>query len=327
MDIEIIKSVVNMIKLDDAAALEKLFKENSELTDYKPVGGKNWLHIAAQYNSPKVLEVLTSFFDIESQDGYGRTALSLALIADKIEPAKILIKLGENVNHGKQSSPLSCAAYSKNRELLKLLIDNGANNERVDELIQFGKGQGYTNIAQDLEGFNYSPKEIDLFKDKLSEKYGELHDLEQTDKPYKLYFKEKENSFMVFSENMSRNVEIIFDINKFGLNDVDAILSAPASWLAEWFHVINQVEMDPAQRFIVIERECESKPYQGVLLLKDAEISINSNVVHIYRLFPLHQSEIEFEKQNGMVDLIHKFEEVGLSEIIYNDRPCIICDD
>jgi hypothetical protein len=327
MDIEIIKSVVNLIKSDDALALEKLLKKKSELIDYELPGKENWLHMAASYNSPAVITVLTEYFNIESMDDQGRTALSLALIVDKIEPAKILIKLGANVNHGKQNSPLSCAAYSKNGELLKLLIDNGANNERTDELIQFGKGQGYANIAQDLEEFNYSPREFDIFKDKLAEKYGELHDVEQTDKPYKLYSKEKAKSFMVVSENMNANAEILFDINKFGLTDVDAILSGPASWLADWFQLINQVEIDPSQRFLVIERECESKPYQGILLLKDAEISINSSVGHIYRLFPLHQTEIEFEQQNGMVDLIHQFEEVGLSEIIDNDRACIFCDD
>ena len=325
MDIELIKQTIKLIKLDDALALEKLFKENPELIDYIFVGEENWLHRAASKNSPAVIAVLTKYFDIESQDGQGRTALSMALIVDELEAVKTLIKLGANVNHSR--SPLTSAVYSKNRELLKLLIDNGANNERTDELIQFGKGQGYANIAQDLEEFNYSTREFDVFKDKLAEKYGELQDVKQTDKAYKLYSKEKAKSFMVVSENMNANAEILFDINKFGLNSVDAILSGPASWLADWFHVINQVEIDPSQRFFLIERECESKPYQGILLLKDAEISINSSVGHIYRLFPLHQTEIEFEQQNGMVDLIHQFEEVGLSEIIDNDRACIFCDD
>lgn len=57
--------------------------------------------------------MLVNIFDIESLDEYGRTPLSLALIVDKIAPAKKLIELGANVNHGGADSPLSITRLKK----------------------------------------------------------------------------------------------------------------------------------------------------------------------------------------------------------------------
>jgi len=321
----LVREAIQMIVSDDEIGLVNLLNNQPELLQHQFLGGKNWLHKAAISEAPSAIKALAEYYeDIDAVDNENRTPLVIALATETNAAAKTFIELGSNVNHGGQYSPLSSAVFSNNKELLKLLIENGANNESKEELISYGHANGYKNIEQDLAELNYSPIEIDIFKDKLAEKYGELDSVKQVDKHYKLYFKERKNSFTVFSENLNLNAEVLFDIDKFGLDSVNDLLTENVPWLINWLNVINQVEIDPTQRFIVVERDSVSKPYQGVLLLQDAQVKINSSTANIYRLFPLHQAEVEFEKQNSMVDLIKEFERAGLSEVIVNNRQSII---
>ncbi|MCP4323945.1 MAG: ankyrin repeat domain-containing protein, partial [Alteromonadales bacterium] len=267
MNIEIIRQAVELISLDDDVALEALFKETPGLLEHKFYGNENWLHEASSDSSPAVIKALTAYFDLESIDDLGRTPLSLALITDEVVSAQTLINLGANVNHNGDDSPLSCVAYSKNRELLKLLIEHGANNERTDELVRFGLSQGYTNIAQDLAEFNYQPAQQDNFKDKLVAQFGELEHVTLTGKSYQLYARKDNTSFTVLSESINANADVIFDLNDFCEESIEQVFTEHTPWLLDWFYVLSQVEIDPTQRFIVIERDSESTPYQGILLL------------------------------------------------------------
>ncbi|MCP5076929.1 MAG: ankyrin repeat domain-containing protein, partial [Psychromonas sp.] len=316
MDIELVKKALKLIRENDYITLNILFNEHPELLKYEFAGDENWLHKAATSDSPDVLRGLVNHFDIESTERFGRTPLSKALIVEKVEAVKTLIKLGANVNHGKQSSPLSCAVYSKNRELLKLLIDNGANNERTDELINYGLGQGYTDIAQDLAELNYQPAQQDNFKDKLVAQYGELEHVTLTGKSYQLYARKDNTSFTVLSESINANADVIFDLGGFREESIEQVFAEHTPWLLDWFYVLSQVEIDPTQRFIVIERDSESTPYQGILLLIDQQVEYNGTARNIYRLMPLYASEIAFERAQGMESLIHKLDEKRLNPVI-----------
>ncbi len=324
MNIELRKKAVKLIKLDDAITLEKLFKENSDLLEHKFVGEANWLHKAAPKESPAVFEMLIEYFDIESTDSFGRTPLCLALSVGHLVAVRAWVKLGSNVNHYGDYSPLSCAVYSKNRELLKLLIDNGANNERTDELVRFGLGQGYTDIAQDLAEFNYQPVEQDNFKDKLVAQYGALDKVTLADKSYQLYARKEKTSFTVLSENINPHADVIFDLDDFCEGSIDQVFTEHTPWLLDWFYVLSQVEIDPTQRFIVIERDSESTPYQGILLLIDQQVEYNGIARNIYRLMPLYASEIAFERAQGMEPLIHKLDEKRLNPVIVNKRRAVV---
>ena len=206
MNIEQVRSAVERMVQDDADGLKYLLDSSSELLNFQSPGGKNWLHQAANHNSPKVIEMLTTLYPVDSTDEYGRTSLSLAAISACLPAAETLIKLGANVNHGGEHSPLSCAVYGQSKGLLKLLIENGANNETKEELIRFGRGQGYKNIEEDLNELNYVSAITETFKDKLSAHYGALTNVQSKESPCVLYSKQAKGKFAVFSENINKKL-------------------------------------------------------------------------------------------------------------------------
>jgi hypothetical protein len=268
--------------------------------------------------------MLTALYPIDSTDEYGRTSLSLAAISACLPAAQRLIELGANVNHKTNRTPLSCAVYGQSKDLLKLLIENGANNETKEELIRFGRGQGYKNIEEDLNELNYVSSITETFKDKLSAHYGELTDLQCKESPCVLYSEQAKGKFTVYSDNISKNAEtpfeIMFEVTKQGFDTAEEVLTQSYPWLFDWLEVISQVEIDLTQRVIIITREVECTPYQGVALLLEEKISFNNNPVNIYRLFPLYQKEIDFEKQHGVARLLKKFEVQGVSQAILKTR-------
>ena len=115
---ELVQTAMEFVIEDDVKSLQSFFKKHSEIIKHSFFSNKNWLHKAADYDTPKVIDFLVGIFDIESIDDFGQTPLSTALISDEIIPAKKLIELGANVNHNGDDSPLSCAVYSQSKELL-----------------------------------------------------------------------------------------------------------------------------------------------------------------------------------------------------------------
>ena len=328
MNIEQVRSAVELMVQDDANGLKSLLNNSSELLNFQSPGGKNWLHQAAHRNSPKVIEMLTTLYPVDSTDEYGRTSLSLAAIAASLPSAETLIQLGANVNHGGEHSPLSCAVYSQSKELLELLIANGANNETKEELIRYGRGQGYKNIEEDLNELNYVSAITETFKDKLSAHYGELIDVQCKESPCVLYSKQAKGKFTVYSDNISKNpetpFEIMFEVTKQGFDTAEEVLTQSYPWLFDWLEVISQVEIDLTQRVIIITREVECTPYQGVALLTEEQINCNDTLVYIYRVFPLYQKEIDAEKQYGIAALLKQFEVKGVSQAILKNRKPVL---
>ncbi|MBH0058592.1 ankyrin repeat domain-containing protein [Pseudoalteromonas sp. SWXJZ94C] len=327
MNTELLKLAMKFMLENDAESLQSFFNEHPEIFKYDLLSNRNWLHEAAENDVPDVIQMLSNTTDIEGVDKFGRTPLCYAITADEIAPAKKLIELGANVNHGGDYSPLSCAVYSQNKELLKLLIENGANNETKEELIRFGRGQGYKNIEDDLNDLNYVSAITETFKDKLSTHYGELTDVQCKESPCVLYSKQAKGKFTVYSDNISKNpeipFEIMFEVTKQGFDTAEEVLTQSYPWLFDWLEVISQVEIDLTQRVIIITREVECTPYQGIALLTEEQINCNDTLVYIYRLFPLYQKEIEFEKQYGIAALFKKFEEQGVSQTILKTRKPI----
>ena len=323
-NMQLIRLATSLMDDSNSVELDKLFKTHPELLEFDWGGGENWLHQAAEYDSSEVIHFFISFFDIESQDEHGRTALCLALSTETPIAAKALISFGANVNHNGKYTPLSSAVYSKDKESLKLLIENGANNESKEELIRYGRRQGYKNIEEDLNELNYVSSITETFKDKLSAHYGELTDLQCKESPCVLYSKQAKGKFTVYSDNISKNAEtpfeIMFEVTKQGFDTAEEVLTQSYPWLFDWLEVINQVDIDPTQRVIIITREVECTPYQGIALLLEDKISFNNNSVNIYRLFPLYQKEIDFEKQHGVARLLKKFEVQGVSQAILKTR-------
>jgi len=318
------EQAVKLMLDDEAEVLENLLIKHTFLLESKSPSGENWLHEASQEDNLNVLEMFTKFFDIESTDDSNRTSLCLSIITGEFSAAKKLIELGANVNHNGSSSPLSCAVYSQSKELLKLLIENGANNESKEELIRYGRGQGYKNIEEDLNELNYVSAITETFKDKLSAHYGALTDVQSKESPCILYSKQAKGKFAVFSENINKDAEIMFEVTKQGFDTAEEVLTQSYPWLFDWLEVINQVEIDPTQRVIIISREVECTPYQGIALLLEEKISYNNNPVNIYRLFPLYQKEIDAEKQYGIAALLKQFEVKGVSQAILKNRKPIL---
>ena len=327
MSEELVQTAMEFVIEDDVKSLQSFFKKHPEIIEHSFVLNENWLHKASDYETPKVIDFLVSIFDIESMDRFGRTPLCTALISDEIIPAKKLIELGANVNHKSSGSPLSKSVYSQSKELLKLLIENGANNETKEELIRYGRRQGYKNIEDDLNELNYVSAITETFKGKLISHYGELTDVQCKESPCVLYSKQAKGKFTVYSDNISKNpetpFEIMFEVTKQGFDTAEEVLTQSYPWLFDWLEVISQVDIDLTQRVIIITREVECTPYQGIALLTEVQINCNDTLVYIYRLFPLYQKEIDFEKQHGIAALFKKFEEQGVSQTILKTRKPI----
>jgi len=323
-NMQLIRLATSLMDDSNSVELDKLFKTHPELLEFDWGGGENWLHQAAEYDSSEVIHFFIIFFDIESQDEHGRTALCLALSTENPIAAKALISFGANVNHNGKYTPLSSAVYSKDKESLKLLIENGANNESKEELIRYGRGVGYKNIEEDLNELNYVSAITETFKDNLSAHYGALTDVQSKESPCILYSKQAKGKFAVFSENINKDAEIMFEVTKQGFDTAEEVLTQSYPWLFDWLEVINQVEIDPTQRVIIITREVECMPYQGIALLLEEKISYNNNPVNIYRLFPLYQKEIDAEKQYGIAALLKQFEVKGVSQAILKNRKPLL---
>lgn len=91
----------------------------------------NWL--IRQHDNENVKKILSET-GIEATDGYLRTTLILAVLHKNIELLRWLIENGADINHQDRNgySALHFAAQEKTQEVAKLLLDNGASLELTD---------------------------------------------------------------------------------------------------------------------------------------------------------------------------------------------------
>jgi hypothetical protein len=151
-DIEKVKSLVtkeNVNEKDDQGAtpliwasaygkkdiLEVLIEKGADINATLK-DGTGALHIAARYGEKNVCEDLIRLgakIDLPARGYFDRTALFIALMNDQTECARLLINKGANVNLVDKSgmvpnTPLSCAAWKKQKEIVKLLLEKGAKD-------------------------------------------------------------------------------------------------------------------------------------------------------------------------------------------------------
>lgn len=91
----------------------------------------DWL--IRQHDNEGVKKILSET-GIEATDGYLRTTLILAALHKNVDLLRWLIENGANVNHQDRNgySALHFAAQEKTQEAAKLLLDNGASLELTD---------------------------------------------------------------------------------------------------------------------------------------------------------------------------------------------------
>ena len=91
----------------------------------------DWL--IRQQDNEDVKKILSET-SLEATDSYLRTTLILAALHKNVELLRWLIENGANVNHQDRDgySALHFAAQEKTQEVARLLLDNGANLELAD---------------------------------------------------------------------------------------------------------------------------------------------------------------------------------------------------
>ena len=94
------------------------------------------LHWAAWKNDIDAVRLLLSWkADLDLRDFQGRTALSIAVAATKLQCAQVLIGAGADVNAKDKWNwtPLFLATHEQSVEMVKLLLNNGANPQAMDD--------------------------------------------------------------------------------------------------------------------------------------------------------------------------------------------------
>uniref|UniRef100_A0A4W6C3L9 Ankyrin 1 n=1 Tax=Lates calcarifer TaxID=8187 RepID=A0A4W6C3L9_LATCA len=110
--------------------------------------GLNGLHLASKEGHVKmVLELLHAGIELEATTKKGNTALHIAALAGQEKVVAELVNYGANVNaqsHQKGFSPLYMAAQENHLEVVKFLLENGANQSLPTE-------DGFTPLAVALQ--------------------------------------------------------------------------------------------------------------------------------------------------------------------------------
>lgn len=120
-------------------AITKLLIENgAAINSFYYDSGDYPIHFAAEYGKEDIVELLIEKgADINCLNGSMKTPLSLAVSNGHKETAGVLIKNGVNVNFpidGYGNYPLHIAAEKGNIEIIKLLLDSGADINRRNKL-------------------------------------------------------------------------------------------------------------------------------------------------------------------------------------------------
>ena len=137
------KNIFNAAKSGDIKSLKKYLKKGADLNQ-KNQESLTLLHIASKNNQTETIKfLLENNADINAVQGAGWTALHFAAGMGYIESVKILLEYGANVNIQENNflaTPLYFAiknampGYGENKNIVKLLLDNGAEINKLDNV-------------------------------------------------------------------------------------------------------------------------------------------------------------------------------------------------
>ncbi|XP_076676923.1 uncharacterized protein LOC143373487 [Andrena cerasifolii] len=123
--------------------------------------GTTVLHKAIRWYKIELIKLLLSRgANVNAEGEYGQTSLHIAAEAGYIEPVELLLKYGAYINSvctyvGKEHcTPLYIAVKRKNKKLIKLLLEHGANVDAQDQagktILYFAVEDGRSLIVQRL---------------------------------------------------------------------------------------------------------------------------------------------------------------------------------
>ena len=128
---------VRAVKTDDAIAV-KGFLQGGMNPNAKGEKGETALIAAIENAEPKTIKLLLDKADVNLRDNLGNSPLHLALRKDKREIFDELLEKNADVNipgrseRGKEQTVLYAAINSNDEELVKKLLDRGANPNQAD---------------------------------------------------------------------------------------------------------------------------------------------------------------------------------------------------
>ena len=114
-----------MIDPDDSQTLEELLHQDNSLIELRNDFNYTFLHWAAVFNRTSCIRVMLRFAPhlIEVTDVYNRTALMLAVLFDKRDVAKMLMKAGIDVwaKDEQDHTVFDLARRNGHKEMLEIL--------------------------------------------------------------------------------------------------------------------------------------------------------------------------------------------------------------
>lgn len=124
-----ITPVMELVRKNDFAGAEKLVLQGADINIKDQVNGRTAVHYAALNDDKDMIELLKDKgnADLNITDNQGKTALDLALEGSKFKAALAL--LNNNADASKANAGLDRVLATQNMEILKLMLQNGANGE------------------------------------------------------------------------------------------------------------------------------------------------------------------------------------------------------
>ncbi len=129
------------VAMNDIDRVKKMIDENpSSVNSFSPDGWTS-LHLAAFFGHREIINLFLdngATIDVPSKSSasYGNSPLQAAIAMSRYEIVKLLLDRGANVNFVQQpggNTPLHIAASRNDVSIVRLLIDNGANKQAITD--------------------------------------------------------------------------------------------------------------------------------------------------------------------------------------------------
>ncbi|KAJ3114038.1 hypothetical protein HDU96_002626 [Phlyctochytrium bullatum] len=123
--------------------IARLLLERGAVIAYRGDFGYSPLHVAADRGHADVADVLLDHgADMEVMDDRGRTPLHHAAFAGRLSLAQLLVRRGAIIDAMSDRTPMQQAAYQRHADVVRWLIDVGADVNAKNKLGQYGPPHG-----------------------------------------------------------------------------------------------------------------------------------------------------------------------------------------